>query len=154
MPRPLYIVCCEAGSEDRRTGLLSHFQLYEKITLRRLPLPQGRPVVMSLPMRVVAVWMKFPDDPQEQEYDFEMAFYLPDGREVIPHRGTFAFEPAAWQYRIAVHANTFPPGLTTGTFRIECRIRRAGTTEDWVRQDYPILVEEENIEEPAEEANQ
>lgn len=140
MPRPVYIICSESGSQDLNTGLVSHFQVIETIQISQIPIPAGAPVaVPALMFRATAVWMRNDDDPPDQEYEFETAFYPPPlGAEQIVQQGRFVFEAGKPLYRMIVMGQG-PPFDGAGLFRIESRIRVAGQ-EGWLRQDYPIPV--------------
>jgi hypothetical protein len=145
MPRPLYIICAESGSEDNRTGLVSHYNVIETIQLQKQPegMPPGavEPGSIRLPMlkfRATAVWMKREDEPQG-EYEFEMKLYIPPtSKEVLVQSGTFSFSPGKPLYRIVLIA-AGPAFESPGTFRVESRVRRIGT-DKWETQDYPIPV--------------
>ena len=41
MPRPIYIICHQMGTEDRETGLISLFFIIEKMQVAQLVLPPG-----------------------------------------------------------------------------------------------------------------
>jgi len=144
MPRPVYIICSESGAQDASTNLLSLFQVFESLQLNEIPpedLQSGKPVIIPIPtIHAVAVWMSQPDDPPDQEYEFQMAFLLPpNDAERIVHEGKFSFIKGKPLYRMVVRG--YMPQLTSpGLFRIECRIRKVGE-ENWLRQDYPIPVE-------------
>jgi hypothetical protein len=141
MPRPVYIICSESGAEDVRTGIVSHFQVVEKIQVTLLPLETGGlPVSQVISLRMTAVWMKSPDDIFDQEYELETAFYLPpDDTMRVVQTGRFSFGPDAPLFR-SVAFGPCPTFVASGLFRVESRIRRVGDQE-WLRQDYPILVE-------------
>jgi hypothetical protein len=38
MPKPVYIICAEAGAEDKVTGLASYFNVVEKLQVREIPI--------------------------------------------------------------------------------------------------------------------
>jgi hypothetical protein len=143
MPRPVYILCSESGSEDAQTRLLSHFNTIERIRIAPLPaeiVQPGKPIpIPSVALRATAVWMSNEEDSPEQEYEYQMAFYLPpDGEEQLVLEGRFFFDADKPLYRMVV-LGMWPPFRAPGVLRIESRIRPVGGTE-WLRQDYPISV--------------
>src|SRR4051794_40029299 len=90
MPRPIFIICSGSGAEDRTTGLLSIFNVIDKVMFHRVPLPQptSPPVVE---MRVTAAWSREEQD-VDQEYEYEVVVSVPpEGDEHIVGRGRFAF---------------------------------------------------------------
>lgn len=156
MPRPVYILCSESGSQDASTNLVSHFQVIE--TMQISPIPESDAKVLVVPavsFRMTAVWMKKPEDPEGQEYDFETVFYLPpDGEELIVQTGKFAFDGGKLLYRMIV-IGLGPPFKGAGLFRVESRIRAVGQQE-WLTQDYLIpisLVSQENTAEDLADCN-
>jgi hypothetical protein len=140
MPRPVYILCSESGSQDLTTGLLSHFQVIETLNISAVPFPAaGVVVVPALMFRATAVWMRNADDLPEQEYEYETAFYFPpEGAEQVVQQGKFIFEADKPLYRMIVIGQG-PPLSGPGLFRIENRIRKVGQAE-WLRQDYHIPI--------------
>jgi hypothetical protein len=144
MPRPSYIICCQSCSEDKRTGAFSLFNIVEKFQLNQLPPPPPGtvPVISSDAFAIVASWSKLPDDPQDQEYEFETILHLPNGNAIETPRNSFVYEEGKPNYRITVFVSAAPVMETSGVLRIENRLRRTGATDDeWIRQDYSILVE-------------
>ncbi len=143
MPRPVYIICSESGSEDAQTGLVSHYHVIEKLRVVDFAQLQRQGAAVLVPtnmFRATAVWMRTEDDPPEQEFEFETAFYMPpDGEELVVQKGRFFFTPEKPLYRMMVSGQSSPlpaPGL----LRVENRVRRVGAKE-WIRQDFPIIVE-------------
>jgi len=141
MPQPIYILCSEAGVRDAQTGLVSHFNVIEKLALRRLPRNKSsaRPlVVASMPIRISAAWMRGEGDDPGQEYEHETLLIVPqDQQEFIVGSGRFRFRDL--RHHIITNARHYlMPGL--GMIRVVNRIRKVGDL-DWLSQEYPILAE-------------
>jgi hypothetical protein len=140
MPKPVYIICSESGSEDKYTGLVSHFRVIEQINLQELPLPQeGKPLVIpAMPLQFTAVWAMAEDDRVNDEYEFRNSVVLPDGKEITVQEGTIFFEENKTRQRFLVVLSRLTvnqPGL----FKVESRFRRTGQ-ENWLSQSYEIPV--------------
>src|SRR6516162_554291 len=130
MPRPLYIICAESGSEDARTGLVSHFNVIESIQVwKRVDSNSSDQVRLPmLTFRATAVWMKNEGEP-DGEYEFQMVLHLPPtNKELVAQEGRFSFLGKPF-FRIALIAGG-PPFEGPGVFRIESRVRRVGA-EKW-----------------------
>ena len=85
MPKPVYILCSESGSEDRATGLISHFKVIDQIGLKPSPSsPDSEKttvIVTSIPLQMVAIWQADPHHDPDQEYDVENLLYMPPDGE-------------------------------------------------------------------------
>jgi hypothetical protein len=140
MPKPVFIICSESGSEDRVTGLVSLFKVIERIELHDRPAPEeGRPIVPHpLPFQFVAVWALSEGDDTDHEYEFEHKLTLPEGRETTLQSGTFFFEKERPRHRFTVIVNGFVP-KGAGLFRVESRIRKVGEG-NWLVQAYEMPV--------------
>ena len=142
MPRPVYIICSESGSDDLRTGLASFFNIIEKIQVARHPAqlsPKGSFPLPVTPFRVTAVWMEEKDDKPSQEYEYEMRLVLPPAIVVTPLEGKFTFEAGRILYRMSI-IGALPAFAESGMFVAESRIRKVGELT-WKSQDFPIPVE-------------
>jgi hypothetical protein len=141
MPKPVYIVCSESGSEDRSTGLTSHFNVVEQIVLQELPPPpEGKlPVLRPLNLQISAVWASEESDSIEIEFEFQMRIFVPASAEPIyAGGGTFRFEKPRFRSLANVHGIILD---RPGVFRAEARIRRANADKgSWLVQSYEILV--------------
>jgi hypothetical protein len=140
MPKAVYILCSESGSEDKTTNVVSHFNVIEQIEIRELARPPGSvPFVQALSCRITAVWAKAESDEPSQEYEFRFSLYLPpEGNELPIGSGTFSLEKPRFRAMGFVAGLVFPG---TGTFRVECKIRPIGGGEDsWITQSYEIPV--------------
>ena len=158
MPRPVYIVVADSGTEDKLTGLVSHFNVLEKISFTKdqSAAATNRMVLsVGLRFRAVAVWMQLNDDAPNTEYEFQMGFVKPSETDFESvHSGSFSFAPGRPFYRMTLMAQGDFFGAS-GILLIRSRIREAGTEQDWIVQDYPILVEEiKPNAEPKDSANQ
>jgi hypothetical protein len=143
MARPVYIICSESGTEDKLTGLVSHFNVLERIQISKVPSsgPEETILVQTLTFRATAVWMRSEDDSPDKEFEYQTILHIPpDNREQVVQEGRFFFGADKPLYRIVVMGSG-PPFAGPGIFRIESRIRKVGD-ETWLRQDYPIEVEE------------
>jgi hypothetical protein len=149
MPRPVYIICSESGSEDIRTLLISYFNILERFEITKLPeVPaDSRLVVPMLSFRATAVWMRLPEDDPEIEYEGQFRAFMPSRSEpLLMAEQKFFFDYKRPLVRLGVLSQG-PPFHEPGIVRIEHRIRRVGT-EDWLAQDYPIEVVEAPPKEP------
>jgi hypothetical protein len=139
MAKPCYIICCESGSEDKLTGLVSHFKVLEEIELREIArLPDGS-LAPNLPLtfQIVAVWQKeHPNEPDE-EYDFETSIFLPPGNtQCDVMSGFFRFDKLRFRVTCQIPALPIRGG---GMLRCESRIKRRGD-DAWLAQTYEIQV--------------
>ena len=147
MPRPVYILCVQSSSEDRESNLLSLFGLVENFQITPIPAPlPNQPVfVLWQPIRAVGAWLAEADDGPADEYESELRVFIP-GIEApfVVATGVFRFRdplPARPLHRFVVNFPTPLPLAQPGTMCIEHRIRRKGT-EEWLSQDYPVIVEQ------------
>jgi hypothetical protein len=143
MPKPVYIICSESGSEDKTTSLVSHFKVLEQIEIRDLPKPAeaGTNVIPGLSFQMVAVWMAAEDDDPDQKYECITSLFLPpENQEQLVGMGILSFE--GQKRRARMTANVLGLGFKTpGLLRIENRIRPLGAGEDlWLVQSYEIPV--------------
>ena len=145
MPRPIYIICHQMGTEDRETGLISLFFFIEKMQVTQLAIPPGAPVVIvpQQPFRVIATWMRNPHESPDQEYEWEMALNFPPGGPIPTFRlgaGRFKFEPNRPLHRFTVTVQGPLPLGPPGLLEAESKVRRVGDI-DWQSQSYPIVIE-------------
>ncbi len=145
MPRPVYIVCHQTGMEDRETGLISLFFLIEKLQVTQLPLPPSGQVMLipQLLFRVVAAWMRNPDDAPDQEYDWEMLLTYPPGGPaptLLLGTGRFRFDLNRPLHRFTANVQGQLPLGPPGLLVAESKVRRVGEA-DWQSQTYPIIIE-------------
>lgn len=140
MPKPVYIVCSQAGIEDKRTGLVSIFNVIEKIQITTKQLdPTSKQSILGIPtLRVLAVWMTTEEDKPDETFDYEMVFIIPPAnKELVAVKGQFLFTKPLHRFFIDCVGL---PIEGTGILRIESRIRKV-SSEEWLRQSYPIFLE-------------
>ena len=140
------MVCGTGSSVNESDKRLSIFDVVDKITINPLPTPPpGHVLVVKMPVwHAFAVWLHNDDEPWDQEYDFEYRVVLPDGKPITIGGGTFKFQsdPAKLPfYRLGALIEQFP-SMKSGIIKLENRIRRKGTEDQWSSQFYPIVVEE------------
>jgi hypothetical protein len=143
MPKPIYIICAESGVEDKRTNLVSFFNVLEKLSFFRQGTPPPRGRLSS--MRVCAVWMREGDEPMG-EYEWELTFITPHSKQ--EHRvggGTFIFpnDDARRLFRCTVDVVGTPPIDGSGILSVQHRLRQLGASE-WLKQEFPLIIEEMN----------
>jgi hypothetical protein len=142
VPRPVYIICSESGSEDRQTALFSFFNIIEKIQIENRPADGEVKLVGTMPFRATAVWMATDPEDWTEEYEAQMVFLLPrSNKELVVYEAPFRFghDMLKPMQRFTV-AGYCPPLDGPGFLRIESRIRKRGES-NWLKQDYPIIVE-------------
>jgi hypothetical protein len=97
------------------------------------------PTVVLTPLRAVAVWRGIEESDFEGEFEFEARAVFPGGHETSLVLDRFRFQREKPRHRFTID---LPPPLfqmvqESGTFLLECRIRREGSA-DWSTQRYPI----------------
>lgn len=144
MPKPVYILCSESGSEDRTTGLLSHFKVIEQMEVRELPEPPpGHPVaISSFSFQIVAVWAKSDEDAPDQEFESTTSMFLPPGyEEILVARGRFGFAGSKRRYRSIVNV-TGVIITASGLLRVIDKVRPVGEdNQPWLVQTYEVSVD-------------
>jgi hypothetical protein len=143
MPKPVYILCCRSGSDDRNSGLASHFDVIDRLQLKQLHLPvltdSNMAVLLASPIRIVAVWQATGSGDYEVEFESELRGLLPSSNtEVTFVSNKFRFDPGMARFRLTVEIPS-PLFAGSGSFVAESRIRRCGETE-WLKQAYDIDV--------------
>ena len=145
MPLPIYIICSESGTEDRYTGLMSHFNVLEKFLLSKIDpskvsqLPQPAPAIPLGRIRVVSVWMKMDEESEDDEFEYSLDVVLPpDGKRTCASTGKFKFTKPL--YRIQINLIGQPPIEGSGVLWIECNVRQLAS-DSWMAQRYPIIIE-------------
>lgn len=155
MIRPHYIVCSESRIVDRTTGLVTHYNVLEQLTVGttgRSPAGVGASPILKFVM--TAVWMRDQEEVDDATYEFETRMHFPGEDEArCVHTGDFQFGSHRF-HRLELHfqgalvssQDKLPEGaiLTrAGTLRLESRARRTGERE-WMSQEYliPLQVDE------------
>ena len=146
MPKPVYIFCAQSVIEDKDTGLFTAFQIVDKFQTVSLPPPQsGKHLFIMWPgLAVINAWLAVPEDTAGDEYENEIRFLLPDDSAVALGKMTFMIgspEPKKPLYRFVLRF-AGPPNITVpGMSFVESRIRKIGTSDEWISQQSPIMVE-------------
>lgn len=149
MPHPVYIICCESGAEDRFTGVLSHFNVFEKFLVwksnegKAPELPERGMSTTLQRMRVISVWMKSDDDPDDAEFEYSVEVTLPndEANTTVVNSGKFSFTKPL--HRMVINFIGKPNVTRPGVLWLESKVRRIGT-DSWISQRYPIIVEFKN----------
>ncbi len=142
MPKPVYILCSESGSEDKATSLVSHFNVIEQIELRETRAPsesQTTRVFLPFALQVTSVWARAEADEPDQEFEFVISLFLPpDGNEVSLATGRWSFDKL--RFRLTCHIGALQL-KGSGQLRAESKMRVLGGSGDsWVKQTYEIPV--------------
>jgi hypothetical protein len=142
MPRPLYIICSEDGSQDAITNLMSFFNVLEKILFVRHRDGDTQPALL-FKFHAVSVWTREETDSPEDEFESELSMYTPPNGNRVSLGGShrFKFEAGRRFMRIASRYQGPAPFESSGILRFESRIRKVGT-EEWTTQEYSLEVEE------------
>jgi hypothetical protein len=143
MPTPVYIICCESGTEDTFTGAASLFNVVDRIMSKKPASAhadsKGPIYLNAVPLRIVAVWCAAEDVDFEGDFQSEVRMLLEPQEQVgILSIDTIRFTREKPRHRITVVLS----GLKveeTGRLVIESRIKRAGEPE-WLAQRYAIDV--------------
>jgi hypothetical protein len=148
------MLCCESGSVDQESGLISHYRVLDRILLQRKAVPKPKDAgVYAVPVEilrfsVVAVWERDKGDSDDTEFEVEVAFKRPEKKlEDVIHKATFKFTRLRQRFTVQVRFIP-PPEPQNGMFYTECRIRRIGA-KAWIRQSYQIVQEVTEAEPPA-----
>src|SRR5262249_42351433 len=97
------------------------------------------PTVVLMPLRAVAVWRGIEESGFDGEFEFEVRGIFPGGREttLVLDRLRFQREKPRHRFTIELPPPLFQTVQESGTFLLECRIRKEGSA-DWLTQRYPI----------------
>lgn len=139
MPRPVYIVCSESSSDDKETGLLSIFNIIDKVQFSKNPAIGQRQVAPLVQLRITAGWMKEKGD-DGSEFEFALVLRPPHKEDINIGSGTFSFTLPL--FRVTAKLIGGLPLDGDGILWIECRVRKVGARGWQNRQEYPIFVEE------------
>ena len=139
MPKPIYIICSETGSEDKDTGLLSLFNLIDTLQITKaakgMPLRAASPITQ---LRITACWLQESGD-EDKEFEIEVAVISPVGEETILGRAALVF--ATKFCRISARVIGLFPIKGEGMFWIEARIRKTDSNA-WQVNKTPLFVEQ------------
>ena len=146
MPRPVYIICAQSMTQDKDTNLVSFFTVIERVTMKLPPLGQATPAPPAAhdslardvtAFKVMAAWVREQDDNGEFEHEFSVVV---DGEEKPHGRRPFVFGEDKWMQRFVLLMHGLPAPSTSGIVSVKSKVRRHGSNE-WLSQEYPILVE-------------
>lgn len=154
MPSPVFIIVSGSAVEDRRTNLLSVFNVVERLVIRKkLPDEQlgvpgqfrqvdlGESPSTHFGFSIQAVWMLEPSDPPEGTFDAELLFTVPPHNRQVRHSmPPLEYKKGGFLVRFGAVLIGPPPCDGSGILRVAIRIRRAGE-QKWFEQEYPILLE-------------
>ena len=144
MPRPVFIVCAQYGTEDKTTGQMSLFGIVDKLVVSAVPpQPVGGIVVINFPtLYVAAKWMRNQDDDQDQMYEVTLQGIAPDGKIVVDSSyDNFKFAENRPLHIVVMILRTPLQFTSAGTLLFVGKLRRAGSDEKWLSQDYPVAIE-------------
>jgi hypothetical protein len=142
MPKPVYILCCQSGSDDEKTNLASHFNVYDRldITLGANKSGTNAPqLILTIPLRVVSVWSADDNTDYDAAYDVQVTLRVPPaGAEISIYSGSFRFERERPRQRFTFDIQGFFV-QAAGEIVAESRIRKSGDPR-WLKQRYSIKV--------------
>jgi hypothetical protein len=145
MPQPVYTLCCQAGSEDKYTGLISHFNVIERIIVSKIEVSKidaetVAPVNTTVhQIRLVSVWMRTAQDSDDDDFEYMIEIVMPpSGRRSKVQEGRFKFTKPL--HRFTFNFIGSPPLEGSGIMWMECKVRKLGE-ELWLTQAYPIFFE-------------
>lgn len=138
MPKPVFIICSQSGSDDRFTGLLSLFNVIDRIRIARRSEHIGGASLSTTPrFRVTASWLREdPDKSREFEYEV-LALLPPTGSEFTLRKGTFIFNRPFKRLTAKIIK---PIPFEEGVLTVQCRVRLLGENQ-WIVQETPIVIE-------------
>jgi hypothetical protein len=138
MPRPSYIICAQHIVEDKRTSLVSLFNIVERVEIHPLPTVDGPIFLEAMNLHFQAVWMREDGDNAQDEFEHQLLITSTAADPIIGVPVTFRFENPLQRFAGRIQAHLMFAG--PGTMRVESRIRRVGS-DGWLTQDYLIPVE-------------
>lgn len=154
MVRPRYLICCESRIVDRATGLITHYNVLDELSVTIAASKAQTAAMPLLKFVMTSVWMRETEDEPEDTYEFETYMHVPGEEEArCIHKGQFQFGQSR-SYRLEVFVqgvavqgdDSATKGglrLISGDLRLESRVRRCGD-ERWLLQDcvVPVRVEQ------------
>jgi hypothetical protein len=143
MPSPVFIICCESGSDDSLTGLASLFNVIDTFVVNSAPVEDTNQATVprdgAPSLRIVATWRAICPDDFEGEFESELRMiFEPSGETQSLAAQTIRFWREKPRHRLTavIGALNLP---MSGTLTVESRIRRRGS-DAWLSQSYPIDV--------------
>jgi hypothetical protein len=139
MPEPAYIICSRSSSVDPSTRLTTLHDIVEAVLVIRLdPATQPAPP-QPPPLCITAAWLRTPGETDEQRFEYRFAVAVPpDGMQLDLGGGEFSFG-AHPLFRITALGTLGLPA-TPGLARFLCRVRPAGSNDEWAEQSYRVPV--------------
>jgi hypothetical protein len=138
MPKGIYVICSESGSEDKETGLLSLFNIIDKIQFAKGPAPQKNSAPLTQ-LRMTACWMREEMD-KDHDFEFEAVLKLPmEIDEVVIGKGTFIFDNPFFRINVRILGPLNFKG--DGILLMESRVRKIGARA-WHTHSRPIIIEQ------------
>ncbi len=154
MATPAYTICAGNKSEDRETNALSLFAIVERVAMDALgktepsgtPEPEATASPAKVPSAftaiVLSVWLK-DDSDYGAAYEAEFCMVSPSGDAISTPLPSFTMmkDAGSFLHRIMVRLHGLPPLNQGGVWMMETRIRLAGSTGEWIKQGYPLVVD-------------
>jgi hypothetical protein len=141
MPEPIYIMCSKSSETDPENGLLNVYNVVEMVLISRFDSSTKSPSPKPLPFHINACWMRTSSDSDDQSFDYQFVLAISSsGEEVSLGGGQFTFGNRQ-SFRIT-GIGEMPTLGGPGVARVICRVRRAGTEDNWVERSYPIIIQE------------
>jgi hypothetical protein len=139
MPKPVFIICCESGTEDKYTGMASLFNIIDRIVGNPLEADTGAILKQSLAVRIVAVWEASEQSDFEGEFNIEMRMLLPSqDQTAVLSSDTMRFTTSTPRHRSTIVIGAFR-AAEAGQLVFESRVKRSFEVE-WISQAYSIDV--------------
>jgi len=155
MARPRYIICAKDRLVDQASGLASHINVIDRLTIGHLKppsVPDGvklailqQPIVQ---MVLTAVWIKDDNDSESDEFEYETIIRKPNAEPLISHTGEFRFLKRYYRIDSGITFTTGTQFPSSGEMILENRIRKRGTT-DWLAQAFSFELEVNRQSEPS-----
>lgn len=146
MPLPHYIIGSESRSEDKLTGLFSHFGVVESVEITATQLDTELPPQFADQLAqkgclwFTASWMRLEDEPIEQVYESQWVTHSPGLAEAsVFHE--HQFEISKRFVRFVVRVSLQPKSFVSGVRAIEHRIRPVGGDAPWQSQRFNFWVD-------------
>jgi hypothetical protein len=151
MPLPHYIIGALVHSEDKTTGLVSYFQVIEKLSITAyggVPPALAKAAPDSFRIFIAASWMRGEGEERAVSLDSEWWMQVP-GKSLPELLHEHKFQIDDQFARLTLHLGFGPKNPTSGVAYVENRIRASGTGDPWLIQKFPFWLEFTII--PAEE---
>jgi len=150
MPRPVFVILAHGVSEDKTTNLVSLFTIVEvvrhPVAAEEKPTdPSSDKTTFRLSLfselTALAVWMR-EDGDEQTVFEHQFAVYVPGETDekltVPPQPFQFEAEKSLRRFRLNIQG-LLPVGKESGIMELESRVRKAESSDEWLRQRYPIV---------------